>query len=135
MFKISVKNLSNVETHSGKFSSQEELDSFKNSCIARNLWGKAAGSYPIQELSSSELAQEISRTTDEYGNTLVEIPVQYTTEITDISSQVAQDSTNTTSLKYLADTDWYVIRYLETGVAIPADITTARAAARASIVR
>ena len=32
--------------------------------------------------------------------------------------------------KYLADTDWYVTRYAETGTAIPEDIATARAQAR-----
>jgi len=38
------------------------------------------------------------------------------------------------SLAYLAETDWYVIRYTETGAAIPQDILDARAAARAAIV-
>ena len=135
MLKITIKNLNNIMTHGGTFNSQEELDNFKNECITRNLWGKAAGFYPLNELTQVELEQEISRTTDEDGNTSVEIPAQYTIEITDISSQVAQENTNAESLKYLADTDWYVIRYLETGVAIPADITTARAAARSNIVR
>lgn len=32
--------------------------------------------------------------------------------------------------QYLADTDWYVTRYAETGTAIPEDIATARAQAR-----
>lgn len=30
------------------------------------------------------------------------------------------------ALQYLADTDWYVVRFAETGVAIPADIATKR---------
>lgn len=36
-------------------------------------------------------------------------------------------------LTYLSDTDWYVVRYEETGVAIPAEVTAARAAARTAI--
>ena len=36
-------------------------------------------------------------------------------------------------LAYLASTDWYVVRFAETGVAIPVEITTARSAARARI--
>ena len=32
--------------------------------------------------------------------------------------------------QYLADTDWYVSRYAETGTAIPDDIATKRAQAR-----
>jgi len=45
-----------------------------------------------------------------------------------------QAETNATSQAYLASTDWYIARHAETGVAVPADVTTARAAARAAIV-
>jgi len=44
------------------------------------------------------------------------------------------EETNGIYLAYLAETDWYVIRNQETGVAIPQDILTARAEARAAIV-
>ena len=46
----------------------------------------------------------------------------------------AQAEINATSAAYLASTDWYVTRNTETGVAIPDDITAARADARAAIV-
>ena len=46
----------------------------------------------------------------------------------------AQAETNATSQAYLASTDWYVTRNAETGVAVPDDVTTARAAARAAII-
>ena len=46
----------------------------------------------------------------------------------------AQEIINTDSLAYLSGTDWYVTRFAETGVAVPADITTARSDARAAIV-
>ena len=42
---------------------------------------------------------------------------------------------NKTHLAYLAETDWYVIRRSDTGVAIPTDVDEARAAAREAIVR
>jgi hypothetical protein len=45
----------------------------------------------------------------------------------------AQEIINMDSLAYLSGTDWYVTRFAETGVAIPADVTTARANARAAI--
>lgn len=35
------------------------------------------------------------------------------------------------ALRYLADTDWYVVRLTETGVAIPEEVITKRAEARA----
>ena len=46
----------------------------------------------------------------------------------------AQASINSESLEYLKSTDWYITRHAETAVAVPADVTTARAAARAAIV-
>ena len=46
----------------------------------------------------------------------------------------AQEVTNAESMSYLGSTDWYVIRNAETGVAVPDDVTTARAEARAAIV-
>lgn len=45
-----------------------------------------------------------------------------------------QAQTNAEARAYLAGTDWYVVRFAETGVAIPADILAARQAARDSIV-
>ena len=46
----------------------------------------------------------------------------------------AQEVINSESMAYLDSTDWYVVRYAETGVAVPSDVTTARAAARSAIV-
>ena len=45
-----------------------------------------------------------------------------------------QAETNATSQAYLASTDWYITRHAETAVAVPADVTTARAEARAAII-
>ena len=42
-------------------------------------------------------------------------------------------SKNATARAYLTSTDWYVIRNIETGVAIPEDILKAREAARQSV--
>ena len=47
--------------------------------------------------------------------------------------KVEQAEINAAAKKYLADTDWYVTRFAETQVAIPAEISAARAAARARI--
>ena len=46
----------------------------------------------------------------------------------------AQEILNNESLGYLASTAWYITRHSETGVAVPDELTTARAAARAAIV-
>ena len=46
----------------------------------------------------------------------------------------AQSSINSESLEYLKSTDWYITRQAESGVAVPDDVTTARAEAREAIV-
>ena len=45
-----------------------------------------------------------------------------------------QSLVNSEALEYLKSTDWYITRHAETAVAVPADVTTARAAAREAIV-
>jgi hypothetical protein len=51
-----------------------------------------------------------------------------------VTPLTAQEIINNESLIYLASTDWYVTRFAEKGVAIPADVSAARADARAAIV-
>ena len=46
----------------------------------------------------------------------------------------AQSLVNSESLEYLKSTDWYITRHAETAVAVPDDVTTARASAREAIV-
>ena len=56
-------------------------------------------------------------------------------EFTDLEIAAnAQAETNATSQAYLASTDWYITRQAESGVEVPADVTTARAEAREAIV-
>lgn len=45
-----------------------------------------------------------------------------------------QEQVNHEARRYLAETDWYVIRQQETGEAIPADILTERQSARERVI-
>lgn len=46
------------------------------------------------------------------------------------AEQAEIDRVNAEARKYLADTDWYVTRLYETGVAVPENVLSARQAAR-----
>lgn len=48
---------------------------------------------------------------------------------------IAQAKTNQKALAYLAETDWMVTRFAETGEPVPAEVKAKRQAARDSIVR
>ena len=50
------------------------------------------------------------------------------------TAEQLQAEINFTSHAYLTSTDWYITRHAETAVAVPDEITTARAAAREAIV-
>ena len=49
------------------------------------------------------------------------------------TAEQLQATTNATARRYLTTTDWYVVRFAETGVPIPADIAEARKQARESV--
>lgn len=50
------------------------------------------------------------------------------------SPEEVQAAKNAEARAYLASTDWYVVRFAETGEAIPDDILAERQSARASVV-
>lgn len=50
-------------------------------------------------------------------------------------AQQEQDKVNAEALKYLESTDWYVTRFMDTGVEIPELVKSAREEARARIVK
>ena len=51
-----------------------------------------------------------------------------------VQAKANQEQINRNARKLLADTDWLIVREIETGVVCPADIKAQRASARASIV-
>lgn len=57
-------------------------------------------------------------------------PADYISEITDITEAVALEKQKTEALSYLAKTDWYIVRFMETGVAVPDTVSALRAEAR-----
>jgi len=63
------------------------------------------------------------------------LPAEYTVQITDITAELEQERINAEALKYLADTDWMIIRELDANIPCPASVKLARAEARAKIVR
>jgi hypothetical protein len=63
-----------------------------------------------------------------------EITVKIESGVVALVAKKAQDKLNEESMKYLAETDWVVIRSLD-GIPVPQDIQEKRIAARAAIVR
>jgi hypothetical protein len=62
-------------------------------------------------------------------------PEGYWVEYIDITDQVNQEKIDAEALKYLADTDWLIIREVDAGISCPQEIKQLRAEARLRIVR
>lgn len=115
-----INNASGLQTHGAKFDSTELANQWIDSQAAKGdrcAWGKPARSEEIR---------------DEEGNLLevIEHEAEYTVVIEDISTQVQQEEANRAAREYLASTDWYVVRFMETGVEIPEEVSQARQDAR-----
>jgi type II secretory pathway component PulC len=78
--------------------------------------------------SDEELAQWLAGDSFKY-------PEGYTVEYIDISAQVEQERINAESLKYLADTDWLIIREVDAGVPCPVEIKATRQLMRERIIK
>jgi hypothetical protein len=65
----------------------------------------------------------------------VKLKAEYLIEIIDITESYNQAKTNEEALKYLAETDWMIIREVDSGVPCPAEIKQKRQEARESIVK
>jgi hypothetical protein len=143
---------SGILTNQASFESQELADAWLSKHIGMGSFGSPR--YEMQSVEISPAVLEMQEILDEQGASFdppqfeeVEIqaavfedqqvevnPAGYEISIEDISAQLAQAAINESALAYLASTDWYCSRLIETSVAIPQDILDARAAARLSIV-
>ena len=63
------------------------------------------------------------------------VPCEYTKKIIDNTAQAAQEVTNASALKYLLETDWYVLRMMDVGTPLPDEMHVLRQQARDRIVR
>lgn len=79
--------------------------------------------------------REISPAQAAITRKLVKLKSEFTVEIEDITEKVAQEKINSESLSYLASTDWYIIREIDSGTPCPEEIKQLRAEARSKIVR
>lgn len=66
---------------------------------------------------------------------IIEVPADYTIVIEDIIDNSVQEKINADALKFLAETDYMIIREYETGIICPEEIKDQRQAARDRIIK
>ncbi len=135
MIRISINKNSQV-TNQASFPTMEEANAWLASHEGMGTFGQKAQTIQQQvEISPAVL--------DEEGNEIIpaqhemqEIQIPgYVVEIEDISAKLEQEQINAEALKLLADTDYLIIREMDSGVPCPAEIKAQRQAARERIVK
>lgn len=133
MIKINIiKN--NTITNSAAFQTQEEAITWLNR-------EKSNGSFGKDERWVREGVEDISGAIDtrevmieEESITEYKLPAEYTVEIEDITTQLQTQKESDEARAYLASTDWYIIREMDSGELCPQEIKTARATARTKVI-
>lgn len=62
------------------------------------------------------------------------IPAEFSVSFSELP-EVSQEQINASAMVYLASTDWLVVRFMETGIAIPDAVVDQRRDARSKVVR
>lgn len=134
------------------FETQIEAEQYVSEVTAKGNWGvpqqiihheeiPAIPAQPIQpavfDAHGVEISPMIPATEAIPGIAAwTEIIPGFTVIYEDITAKLEQEKVNADSLKFLADTDWYVLRAQEDSAKpIPEEIKAQRAAARAAIIR
>jgi hypothetical protein len=133
--KISIIKESQV-TNQASFPTMEEAQAWLTSHEGMGTFGQKAGPQATQvEIFPAVVDSEGVEITPAQFEEQQIVMVGYSVEIVDISAQLEQEATNAAALKLLAESDWMILRELDSGLACPQEVKDARAAARASIVR
>ena len=152
MKQVNIKK-QNIITNSVILQSQEECDSWLTKEESNGSFGKPErwvtddqeditnaleARVVVTRESQAEVLDEnnvvIIPESPEVSHLEYKMASQYSIEVIDVTAQIEQEQINKEALQYLADTDWYVIRSID-GIAVPLEISEARAAARLRIVR
>lgn len=123
MYKIIITK-NNVITNEAKFESLESLNEWKNYHVSIKTFQFEDVLVPASfDLDGNEIAPATV------------IPKTHSFEIIEVVDNSAQIVINKEALKFLAETDWLIIREVETGVPCPAEIKQARQEARDRVVK
>lgn len=83
---------------------------------------------PVLDAEGIQIVDQVPNTA--MVQTHVRLSAQFTSEIVDISAQVATEAAQVAARQLLNSTDWMVVRMAETNVPVPQEILDQRAAAR-----
>jgi hypothetical protein len=136
MIQVSVKRNGQL-TNQASFPTMEEAQAWLAHHEGMTSFGRPKQIVQQQiELSPTILAEDGSVLQEAITEMReVELAGDYEIEVLDITSQLEQEKNNAEALAFLAATDWMVIRAMERGENLSAELKAERQAARDRIVR
>jgi hypothetical protein len=143
MFKVEIKK-NNIVTNQAKFLTEELAQNWLNTESTNGSFGKLEREVKEIALGVLDNNEDISKSisvreevNELFGGIVVKfhtLPQEFTSTITDITTEHQAQVESQEALAYLASTDWYIIRELDSGLPCPPEIKDLRAAARLKVL-
>lgn len=118
MLKVSIKNIKSQQiTNVAQFETQELAQEWIDRHSNMGSFGKLERLIPQSECSPEELAEALELLPEVIGEdgfvspALARLPQTFEVIIEDITAQAEQEKINEEALKFLANSDWKVIRH------------------------
>lgn len=129
MIRANIKSLEGKHLDHGDFANEALAHEWFQPFIDKGVYGQ-------KHVPSVSIPESVDPITNEVIPAYVtkEIAAAFTIEFEDVSNELEQSRINAEALKLLADSDWLIVRELETGTPCPQEVKTARAEARVKIV-
>jgi len=138
MIQVTIRNLKNDITHLQAFDDLREANLWIAQMELLRAFGKPERWVYEEDLTldsenkSNAIASQEVGGPDELG-VKYKFRAEYTVELVDLEGAAMQKKINEEAFAYLNNTDWIIVRFLETRKPIPEEVISKRAAARASI--
>lgn len=128
--RLTIKNKQNEVLQFAIFEDQQTMDDFIEMLATTHPYGKPEHQVEVSPEVRNEQGEIVT------GAIYETIPAEYVVEIEDITAQVNQAEINEAALRYLAETDYLVIRSIDDpSKPVSDEVKALRQAARDSIVK
>lgn len=137
MIKAQIKK-QNIVTNAANFETQAEAEAWVLKESQNGSFGKLDRWLSESKFNGESIAQAVAtRLVEQLGQdpvTEYNFAQEFEVVYTDITIELLAKKESDIALQYLKDTDWYVVRKVDSGLVIPQTIIDLRAAARLKVL-
>ena len=137
MIKVQIKK-QNLVTNQAQFETQELAEAWVLKESLNGSFGKLERWLVESDFRGESIEQSVNSRQQEVlgGEPITEynFPQEFEIIYEDITTQLQVQTESYAAKKYLLETDWLIIREIDTGLACPLDIKNARSQARMKVI-